>query len=62
MSNDYGNPSLHIVTDEMLKSILGLSRESIAKHFNVSAQELFSLAGETIDLTWLKPKESSLVN
>jgi cysteine desulfurase len=43
MSNDYGNPSSTHGFGRSAKSILELSRKSIAKHFNVSAQEIILL-------------------
>jgi cysteine desulfurase len=43
MSNDYGNPSSTHSYGRNAKSILELSRKSIAKHFNVSAQEIILL-------------------
>jgi cysteine desulfurase len=44
MSNDYGNPSSTHGFGRSAKSILELSRKSIAKHFNVSAQEIILLS------------------
>jgi cysteine desulfurase len=46
MSNDYGNPSSTHGFGRSAKSILELSRKSIAKHFNVSAQEIILLLRE----------------
>jgi cysteine desulfurase len=45
MSNDYGNPSSTHGFGRSAKSILELSRKSIAKHFNVSAQKSFYFFG-----------------
>jgi cysteine desulfurase len=47
MSNDYGNPSSTHGFGRSAKSILELSRKSIAKHFNVSAQEIILLTSGT---------------
>jgi cysteine desulfurase len=48
MSNDYGNPSSTHGFGRSAKSILELSRKSIAKHFNVSAQEIILLSSQLI--------------
>jgi cysteine desulfurase len=41
MSNDYGNPSSTHGFGRSAKSILELSRKSIAKHFNVSKKSFY---------------------
>jgi cysteine desulfurase len=47
MSNDYGNPSSTHGFGRSAKSILELSRKSIAKHFNVSAKKSFYFRTES---------------
>jgi cysteine desulfurase len=53
MSNDYGNPSSTHSYGRNAKSILELSRKSIAKHFNVSAQEIIFTSCGTESNNWI---------
>jgi cysteine desulfurase len=53
MSNDYGNPSSTHGFGRSAKSILELSRKSIAKHFNVSAQEIIFTSSGTESNNWI---------
>ena len=53
MTNDFGNPSSTHSFGRNAKSILELSRKSIAKHFNVSAQEIIFTSGGTESNNWI---------
>lgn len=53
MSNDYGNPSSTHSYGRNAKSILELSRKSIAKHFNVAAQEIIFTSCGTESNNWI---------
>ena len=53
MSNDYGNPSSTHSYGRNAKSILELSRKSIAKYFNVSAQEIIFTSCGTESNNWI---------
>lgn len=53
MSNDYGNPSSTHGYGRNAKSILELSRKSIAKHFNVAAQEIIFTSCGTESNNWI---------
>jgi cysteine desulfurase len=53
MTNDYGNPSSTHSFGRNAKSILELSRKSIAKHFNVSAQEIIFTSCGTEANNWI---------
>ncbi|MFT5254205.1 MAG: cysteine desulfurase [Flavobacteriales bacterium] len=53
MANDYGNPSSTHSFGRNSKSILELSRKSIAKHFNVSAQEIIFTSCGTEANNWI---------
>ena len=53
MTNDYGNSSSTHSFGRNSKSILELSRKSIAKHFNVSAQEIIFTSGGTESNNWI---------
>jgi cysteine desulfurase len=53
MTNDYGNPSSTHSFGRNAKSILELSRKAIAKHFNVSAQEIIFTSGGTESNNWI---------
>ena len=53
LSEDYGNPSSTHSFGRNAKSILELSRKSIAKHFNVSAQEIIFTSCGTEATNWI---------
>jgi cysteine desulfurase len=53
MANDFGNPSSTHSFGRNSKSILELSRKSIAKHFNVSAQEIIFTSCGTEANNWI---------
>lgn len=53
MSDDYGNPSSIHSFGRNAKSILELSRKSIAKHFNASAQEFIFTSCGTEANNWI---------
>lgn len=53
MSDDYGNPSSTHSFGRNAKSILELSRKSIAKHFNASAQEFIFTSCGTEANNWI---------
>lgn len=53
LTNDYGNPSSTHSFGRNAKSILELSRKSIAKHFNVSAQEIIFTSCGTEANNWI---------
>lgn len=53
MSDDYGNPSSTHSFGRNAKSILELSRKSIAKHFNASAQEFIFTSCGTEANNWV---------
>lgn len=53
MRNDFGNPSSTHSFGRNSKSILELCRKSIAKHFNVSAQEIIFTSGGTESNNWI---------
>ena len=53
MTNDFGNPSSTHSFGRNAKSILELSRKSIAKHFNVLAQEIIFTSGGTESNNWI---------
>jgi len=53
LSNDYGNPSSTHSFGRNAKSILELARKSIAKHFNVSAQEIIFTSCGTEANNWI---------
>ncbi|MBC5842158.1 cysteine desulfurase [Flavobacterium sp. F-380] len=53
MSHDYGNPSSTHSYGRNAKSILELSRKSIAKQFNVSAQEIIFTSCGTEANNWI---------
>lgn len=53
LSEDYGNPSSTHSFGRNAKSILELSRKSIAKHLNVSAQEIIFTSCGTEATNWI---------
>ncbi|RED26533.1 cysteine desulfurase [Flavobacterium cutihirudinis] len=53
MSEDFGNPSSTHSFGRNSKTILELSRKSIAKHFNCSAQEIVFISGGTEGDNWI---------
>ncbi|HEX8268517.1 MAG TPA: cysteine desulfurase family protein [Flavobacterium sp.] len=53
LSEDYGNPSSTHSFGRHSKSLIELSRKSIAKHFNVSAQEILFTSGATEANNWI---------
>ncbi|PAM95326.1 cysteine desulfurase [Flavobacterium sp. IR1] len=53
MTEDFGNPSSTHSFGRNGKTILELSRKSIAKHFNCSAQEIIFTSGGTEANNWL---------
>jgi cysteine desulfurase len=53
MNNDYGNPSSTHSLGRSSKNILELSRKAIAKHFNVTAQEIIFTSGGTESNNWV---------
>ncbi|OXA97295.1 cysteine desulfurase family protein [Flavobacterium hercynium] len=53
MTDDFGNPSSTHSFGRNGKTILELSRKSIAKHFNCSAQEIIFTSGGTEANNWL---------
>jgi cysteine desulfurase len=53
MANDYGNSSSTHSFGRNSKSVLELSRKSIAKHFNVTAQEIIFTSGGTESNNWI---------
>ncbi len=53
LSDDYGNPSSTHSLGRNAKSILELSRKSIAKHFNTSGQEIIFTSSATEANNWI---------
>lgn len=53
MTNEYGNPSSTHSLGRSAKSTLELSRKSIAKHFNASAQEIIFTSCGTESNNWI---------
>lgn len=53
MSEDFGNPSSTHSFGRNSKTILELSRKSIAKHFNCTAQEIVFISGGTEGDNWI---------
>ena len=53
MAQDYGNPSSTHSFGRNAKSILELSRKSIAKHINATAQEIIFTSGGTEANNWI---------
>ena len=53
MTEDYGNPSSPHSFGRNAKTILELSRKSIAKNLNCSAQEIIFTSGGTEGINWL---------
>lgn len=53
MTEDYGNPSSPHSFGRNAKTILELSRKSIAKNINCSAQEIIFTSGGTEGINWL---------
>ncbi|HEX8561458.1 MAG TPA: cysteine desulfurase family protein [Flavobacterium sp.] len=53
LAEDYGNPSSTHSFGRHAKSIIELSRKSVAKNLNVSAQEIIFTSGATESINWL---------